>query len=57
MNAVAPCCGRLTALVAMAALLMAGKSAPAASGRPVAAGPSGLTIEQLLEIAHPGPPV
>ncbi len=57
MNAVAPCCGRLTALAAMAALLMAGKSAPAASGLPVAAGPSGLTIEQLLEIAHPGPPV
>lgn len=57
MNAVAPCCGRLTAVAAMTALLIAGESASAASGQPVAARPSGLTIEQLLEIAHPGPPV
>ena len=57
MSAVAPRCGRLAAMAAMAALLIAGKSAPAADGRSVATGPSVLSIEQLLEIAHPGPPV
>lgn len=57
MSPIAPRCRRLVAVAALAALLVGGRSAPAARGQPVAAGQSGLTISQLLEIAHPGPPV
>ena len=57
MNVVSLCCRCLMAVVAMAQLLLAGGHAPAASGQPAKVTEEGFTIQKLLEIAHPGPPV